>query len=82
MDRNAFPRSQNVVERLKARLSDARSLGWTVRLEVLQDEQPSWCVIAGVPTMFVDVSQTAADQLRQIDQTLQAFENHCGGRAA
>ncbi len=46
--------NDNVVSRLKQRLKDARSLGFKVRLELLDDEHASWCEIAGVPTLFVD----------------------------
>ncbi len=63
----------NIVQRLKNRLKDARSLGFRVRMELLSDEQASWCIVGGVPTLFVDLSQTAAEQLRQVEETLQAY---------
>jgi hypothetical protein len=66
----------NVVTRLKQKLADARKLGFKVRMEVLDDEQPSWCEIAGVPTLFVDLSQTAAEQLRQVSETLSQWQSH------
>ena len=65
--------NENVVSRLKQRLSDARSLGFKVRMELLDDEHASWCEIAGVPTLFVDVSQTAAEQLQQVEETLATY---------
>jgi len=66
--------NDNIVLRLKAKLKEARSHGFKVRVELLDDEQGSWCVIAGVPTLFVDLSQTAAEQLRQVEQTLEAYQ--------
>lgn len=63
----------NVVERLKAKLNEARRQGFKVRMEFLDGEQASWCVIGGDPTLFVDQSQTAAEQLRQLDETLAAY---------
>lgn len=65
--------TENVVARLKARLSAARSLGFKVRMELLDDEQASWCEIGGVPTLFVDLSQTAAEQLKQVEETLASY---------
>ncbi len=63
----------NVVQRLRNKLAEARSLGFKVRMEMLDDQQASWCVVGGVPTLFVDLSQTAAEQLRQVDETLHAY---------
>ena len=65
--------NENVVSRLKQRLSEARSLGFKVRMELLSDEHASWCEIAGVPTLFVDLSQTAAEQLQQVEETLATY---------
>lgn len=64
---------ENVVVRLKQTLQRARAEGFRVRMEVLDDEQASWCVIAGKPTLFVDLSQTAAEQLQQVEETLFAY---------
>ncbi len=64
---------ENVVARLKRRLDDARGLGFRVRMEPLDGQQATWCVIAGVPTLFVDLSQTAAEQLHQVDESLAGY---------
>ncbi|MGI9473438.1 MAG: hypothetical protein ACR2NZ_17990 [Rubripirellula sp.] len=64
---------ENVVVRLKKRLRQARSAGFRVRMDVLDDEQASWCVIGGIPTLFVDLSQTASEQLQQVEETLAAY---------
>lgn len=61
---------QNVVARLKQRIDDARRMGFRVRMEPLDGEEATWCEIAGVPTLFVDLAQTAAEQLRQLDEVL------------
>ncbi|MAI71801.1 MAG: hypothetical protein CMM01_12930 [Rhodopirellula sp.] len=71
--------TDNVVSRLRQRLHDARATGFKVRMEVLDDEQASWCVISGVLTLFVDLSQTASEQLQQVEETLSAYEG-CSGR--
>lgn len=65
--------NDNVVARLKQRLRDAKLLGLKVRMELLDDEHASWCEIAGMPTLFVDLSQTAAEQLKQVEETLAAY---------
>lgn len=73
---------ENVVSRLKQRLQHASSLGFKVRIELLDEEQASWCEIAGVPTLFVDLSQTAAEQLKQVEETLSAYLAAQTARAA
>ena len=65
--------TDNVVSRLKQRLKEARALGFKVRMELLDEEHASWCEIAGVPTLFVDLSQTAAEQLKQVEETLAGY---------
>jgi len=70
--------ADNVVSRLRQRLHDARATGFKVRMEVLDDEQASWCVISGVLTLFVDLSQTAAEQLQQVEETLHAYQSGLG----
>ena len=42
-------------------------------MELLDEEHASWCEIAGVPTLFVDLSQTAAEQLKQVEETLAGY---------
>jgi hypothetical protein len=68
--------NDNVVRRLKDKLKEARSYGLKIRMEMLCDEQASWCVVGGTPTLFVDLSQSVAEQLRQVDETLQAYLAH------
>ncbi len=63
----------NVVIRLKQKLREARQMGFKVRMEMLDGEQATWCEIAGVQTLFVDISQTAGEQLQQVDQTLRTY---------
>ena len=70
--------ADNVVSRLRQRLHDARATGFKVRMEVLDDEQASWCVISGVLTLFVDLSQTAAVQLQHVEETLHAYQGGVG----
>ncbi len=64
---------ENVVTRLKQRLGEARAMGFKIRMEPLESEQATWCEIAGVRTLFVDLSQTAAEQLQQVEETLTAY---------
>ena len=70
--------TDNVVSRLRQRLHDARATGFKVRMEVLDGEQASWCVISGVLTLFVDLSQTASEQLQQVEETLNAYQHGLG----
>lgn len=63
----------NIVERLRSRMGDARRLGFRVRSEWLDGQQASWCEIAGVRTLFVDLSQPAAEQLATLEDTLESY---------
>lgn len=76
--KNGDLNTENVVSRLRQRLHDARTTGFKVRMEVLDDEQASWCVISGVLTLFVDLSQTASEQLQQVEETLLAYQLRMG----
>jgi hypothetical protein len=60
-----------VVERLRRRTDDARSLGFHVRCELL-DFEPTWCVIGEKPVIFLDLAQTASEQLQQLEEILAA----------
>ena len=70
--------AENVVQRLRRRLREAQQMGFEVRREWLEDQQASWCEIGGKRTLFVDLSQTAAEQLRQIDESLAAYSASAG----
>ena len=67
--------SHNVVERLKARIADAERLGFQVRCEPLGDEQADWVIVRGKRILFLDLTQTAGEQLSQLNETLSAFQN-------
>ena len=63
----------NIVQRLKSQIKKAKSLGFTVRFELLEAEQPSWCVLGKSKILFLDLSQTANEQLRSLNETLDSF---------
>ena len=65
---------KNVVQCLQARLKEASEQGVKVRLEILEEEQASWCLIGTKPTVFIDLSQTASEQLRQLEEILAEYQ--------
>lgn len=67
---NTTASSPNVVARLRQRIADARRLGYRVRIEVLEDQQAGWCQVGKSKLIFIDLSQSAAEQLAQLDETL------------
>ena len=69
-DRSEIAKEENVVERLQRYIAECKKLGFDVRSECLDGGQPSWCVIGGRKTIFIDLSQTAAEQLRGLDEIL------------
>ena len=70
---------ENVVKRLRNRLADARTLGFRVRMEPLENQMANWCEISGIPTLFVDLSQPAGEQLQQIDDALASYHAEKSG---
>ncbi len=64
----------NVVERLQNRIESARAMGFDVRREVLGDNVPTWCEVAGRKMMFLDISQTASEQLQHVEQLLGEYQ--------
>lgn len=65
--------TENVVARLRHRIDQAKRQGFHVRIEVLGDEQPGWCQVGTKRLIFLDLSQTAAEQLAQLNETLASF---------
>ncbi len=71
MQLNSLP-PENIVERLRSRIGQARVAGFVVRQEVLGPHQPAWCEIAGRKTLFLDSTQSAREQLAVVDEVLHA----------
>lgn len=72
-----FGGGQNVVERLRERIRDAKGMGIRIRSEWLDDQQATWCEIGGVKTIFIDLSQTATEQLEQLEESLASLASEC-----
>lgn len=70
---------ETVVSRLSGRIDRARRQGFVVRIEPLGETGDSWCLLRGSVVLFVDASQTAAEQLRQIDQSIADYERFVTG---
>ena len=77
---------ENVVQRLRRRTEDARRLGLEVRMEYLDGQAATWCQIGERRIVFIDLSQSATEQLEQLNETLisyqQARRTAAGERAA
>lgn len=71
------PTPENVIERLRRRTNAAQQLGFKIRGEWLDGQQATWCEIAGAKVLFVDLGLTAAEQLDQIERTLQEYQQEC-----
>lgn len=65
--------SENIVQRLKNRVKEAQQLGFHVRFELLNDQQPSWCELGRKKVLFLDLSHTANEQLRCLNEMLDSF---------
>ena len=64
------PPHENVLQRLQRRTEEARRLGFEVRAEYLDGPQATWCQLGSRRIIFIDLSQTAAEQLQQLNETL------------
>ena len=70
--------ADNVVSRLRRRVSLARSAGIEVRFEHLADEQPGWCQIGKRRFILLNTADTAAEQLVTLNELMSAVNmgNH------
>ncbi|MDA8744942.1 hypothetical protein N9N28_09955 [Rubripirellula amarantea] len=66
----------NVVERLRKRLREVRQDGFDVRIERLEDGAAGWCQIGVKRMIFLDVSQTAREQLAQLDDAVANYAEY------
>ncbi|MGV3485870.1 MAG: hypothetical protein ACO1RT_15740 [Planctomycetaceae bacterium] len=64
----------NIVQRLRRRIAEVRSLGFQIRQEFLQGHPSSWCEIGGKKTIFLDSSQPAADQIAALDEAIRSYQ--------
>ena len=75
------PSSRTIVQRLNDRIRDAKRLGFTVRTELLDDEQCGWCELGGKRFVFLDLAQTASEQLQQLNETLDEYVSSLSSEA-
>lgn len=61
-----------ITERLRRVLKTAQRRGYAIRFESLEGLGTNWCEIAGRITLFVDSSQTAAEQHAAVKEILAA----------
>jgi len=67
---NDYQPQENVVERLRSRIRQARASGFIVRQEILGQHQSTWCEIGGRRMLFLDAAQPAREQIATIDEVL------------
>ena len=60
----------NVVQRLQRRIHQTRTIGYEIRLDLFEGQQTGWCELRGIKTIFLDASQTAGEQLSQLEEIL------------
>ncbi|HBJ39185.1 MAG TPA: hypothetical protein DDZ51_31450 [Planctomycetaceae bacterium] len=64
------PLQENVVERLRSKIRQARASGFIVRQELLGTHQSTWCEIGGRKMLFLDAAQPAREQIATIDEVM------------
>ncbi len=65
------------VDRLKERVHLAKTLGFQIRNDWLDGPDSTWCEVAGVKILFIDLSQPVADQLDCVNEAIET----CAGKA-
>jgi hypothetical protein len=65
---------ENVVERLRAKIRQARSKGFVVRQEILGEQPSTWCEIGGRKLLFLDAAQSAREQIATLDELLADYQ--------
>ena len=73
-DPDAVKTPPNIVERLRKKTEYAWRQGFTIRFELLDGREATWCEIGGNKMIFVDIALTANEQLEQIERTIREFE--------
>jgi len=72
---NGTQSQENVIQRLRSRIRQARASGFIVRQELLGAHQPTWCEIGGRKMLFLDAAQPAREQIITIDEALANYQN-------
>lgn len=73
MVNEALGGGENVVERLRRTIREARALGFDIRQEVLGAHRPAWCEFGGKKWLFLDVAQSAREQIETIEAVLASY---------
>ncbi|OUT54162.1 hypothetical protein SV7mr_46540 [Stieleria bergensis] len=71
--------SENVANRLKYAVQTATEMGFEVRMVVLEDQSPGWCVIGARKLLFLDLKATTREQLEQLDAIIASYCNRVPG---
>lgn len=71
---NGSQPQENVVQRLRTRIRQARASGFIVRQELLGPHQPTWCEIGGQKMLFLNAAQPAREQIITIDEALADYQ--------
>ena len=72
---------ENIVERLRKRVREVRRSGFDVRIERLDDGEAGWCQIGTKRMIFLDISQTAREQLAQLNDALANYADYAESTA-
>ena len=64
---------ENVVQRLRMKIRQARAMGFQVRQEMLGDQPAAWCEIGGRKVLFIDAAQPAREQIATIDEAIATY---------
>lgn len=64
----------NVADRLRVRIRQAKSVGFEIRYELLDDQSPGWCQVGKKRFAFLDLKSTTQEQLAQLDEILSDFQ--------
>ena len=73
--------TDTIVQRLKKRIQQAKSLGFEIRNEWLDGLESTWCELGGVQILFLDLSKNAAEQLDQVNEAIAWHQQRSIGQA-
>ena len=71
--------SENVAKRLQHAMQTAKEMGFEVRLVMLDDQSPGWCVLGAKKLIFLDLKATTREQLEQLDAIVASYCNRVPG---
>ncbi len=68
------PAERNIIERTRAKLELAQSLGFQIREELTDSQEATWCEVGDSKFLFINLALGVVEQLDQLDRLLAEYQ--------